>query len=120
MDKDQALDLARRAFASIDASVRAQTGQTAVAAAFDLASPALMKVVPAAWALVPLFRSLILPMIETALTPQEYDRIDVALRAIEAAMDEICSAARSERLRIEALPDVAIDQYLRDNNLIRG
>jgi hypothetical protein len=110
----------RTAFAEADAAARREHGKGAVTAAFDLAAPALNRVLPAAWALIPLIRAIILPMVEKQLTPSEYTRLVLSLQEIEDAVDEIANTARIERARITALDDAGVDAYLKDNNLYRS
>jgi len=112
-------DDALRAFATLNDAVKKQTGHSVLSSALDLASPALSKIVPASALLIPLLRSVILPMVEAKLSAQEYTELTLSLATIEEGLEDLLSAASAERARIAAMSDAEVDQYLRQNNIIR-
>ena len=117
---DPKVTMALQVFSSLNVAIKKQTGgKGAIEMAFDLATPAMMKSLPAAVMLVPIMRATILPMVEKMLSSAEYTQIDVALTSIESAASEIGSAAAAARAQIDAMDDAALDAFLKDNSLIR-
>ncbi|WP_296201433.1 hypothetical protein [uncultured Hyphomicrobium sp.] len=116
----QALDLARQLFAMVNDRVKESTGQGALQNVFDMAQPAMQEVVPAAFVLLPIIRGVILPMVENALTPDEYDAVVGSIAIIEQGVSSIVAAAAIERQRIQAMSADELERYARENGLYRN
>lgn len=116
---DRALDVARDIFAKADEVVRQKTGSGIIATAFDMAAPAMVKQAPALAILLPIIRRIMLPMVEKALTAQEYTETVIAVQVLEDTLADLIAKAVAAQARIDAMTDDEIDQYLASNNMIR-
>ncbi len=120
MNQDEAIDLARQVFTRANEVVKTQTGKSIVETAFNLASPAITKQMPAVAILLPMLKRLILPMIEKSLTSDQYTQIAIAMADLEQAMDDITDRAQAARALIEGMSEEQVDAYLRKEGLIRS
>lgn len=119
MTTDQAIDLARKIIGVVNDQVKATTGQSLVANAWALATPAITKVLPAASAILPILKSVLLPAVENVLLPQEYDTLTRAISDMEAGIGEIVAAVDAEQKRVSAMTDKEVQEYARTHNLYR-